>query len=493
MGANGVIKYKSPNIEKYFGWKPDELIGSDGWSTIHPDDQERIRKEFQLLLLDDNASKTVEYRYKCRDGSYKAIELTAVNLVNDAIISGVLINYHDITVRKQVQEALTEAKDEAIKANHAKSEFLSRMSHELRTPMNSILGFAQLMDMGELNPKQKKGVNHILDNGRHLLSLINEVLDISGIEAGRQILIPEPIQLKGIINEITDIIQVAANKKRISIELVDAPANTLYVLADKLRLKQILINLLNNAIKYNKEGGSVTIKAALREAHLPGNIPVRISVSDSGNGIKPEDISKLFQPFERIGANKTETEGTGLGLLVVKKLIEALGGSVGVESEVGIGSTFWIELPLSDIHIPDTLQTSGFLAPQLPETILGETILYIEDNISNIELVQDILAEYRPAIQLVTSMFGKQTMKLAREHKPGLILLDLDLPDIHGNELLDKLLADDFTKSIPVIIISADAMPFQIEKLMKAGAKDYLTKPLDVIQFLNAVDKNIET
>jgi PAS domain S-box-containing protein len=399
--------------------------------------------------------------------------------------------FEDITKRKRAESDLKKARNEAEKANHAKSEFLSRMSHELRTPMNSILGFAQLMDMGELNSKQKKGIKHIMNNGRHLLSLINDVLDISGIEAGRQILTPEPVQLAAIINEITDSIQIAANKRKVSIVLVDSPANSLFALADKLRLKQILINLLSNAIKYNNEGGSVTIKIAVQPTNESGRCPVKISICDTGNGIRPEDIGKLFQAFERIGADQTETEGTGLGLMVVKKLIEVMGGKVGVESVVGTGSTFWIELPISNNSKQDMSQTNGSPTPGLQETKHDTTILYIEDNPSNIELVEAIIEQHCPEIRLVTSIHGKQTLPLAKEYKPGLIMLDLNLPDMPGIDVLEQLLADDHTKAIPVIIISADAMPFQIEKLIKAGATDYLTKPLDIVQFLKTIEQHL--
>jgi PAS domain S-box-containing protein len=396
--------------------------------------------------------------------------------------------FEDITGRKRTETEIRKSRNEAEKANRAKSEFLSRMSHELRTPMNSILGFAQLLEMGELNPKQKKSISHILNNGNHLLALINEVLDISGIEAGRQILTPEPVQLALMVSEIAENFQVAASKRQVSVVLPDSAENTLCVWADRLRLKQVLINLFSNAIKYNRDGGSVMVEIAFQPADASGHARVRMSISDTGDGIRPEDIGKLFQAFERIGAATTETEGTGLGLMVVKKLTEAMGGKVGVHSKPGVGSTFWIELPPAE----NKKTINGRVTEAAPirgeYTTGGKAVLYIEDNLSNIELVQAIMADHRPGIRLVSSIHGKEAVRLARDHKPDLILLDLDLPDIQGSEVLEQLLADSLTKEIPVIIISADAMQFQVEKLMKAGAIDYLTKPLEVVQFLRTID-----
>ena len=863
MGMDGVMKYKSPNIEKYFGWKPQDLIGTDGWSTIYPDDLDRIQKEFSDLVKNDKSVKTVTYRYKCKNGSYKPIELTATNLANDPVIQGVLLNYHDITEReeaenslrrseaekaaiiravpdlmfrirrdgtyldymspdqnmlfvpeeqfikktisqvlppdlalqsmaaiekafhleemtgfeyslmvkdklryfenriivssadevlsiirditfrkeseaalamqsaafesfalaiiitdikgiiqwansaftgltgytaveaigktpgalvksgkqdkdfykrfwdtllnkevwtgelinrrkdgslyyeeqtitpvldskgnissfisikiditerkklfqqiadqrrrladilkgtnagtwewnvqtgetifneqwaemlgytleeispvsietwmkfahpddlkasgellekyfkgeldyytfesrmkhksgewiwvldrgrvhewdkdgkpvlmsgthqaiteqKRIEHALIVAKNEAEKANQAKSEFLSRMSHELRTPMNSILGFTQLMEMGGLDPKHKKGVNHILNNGRHLLNLINEVLDISGIEAGRVSLSFVPVHLSRIIWEAIDTIDPAARAMHVKFELIDAGHEPLFVKADHHRLRQVLINLFNNAVKYNREGGSVMIKTKLQPVIAPAIAFVRISVSDTGPGINPEFIGKLFMPFERIGAEKTGIEGTGLGLMVVKKLMDAMGGSVGVESVPGEGSTFWIELPYIEVQEITSEQTEY---SSVTPTIISEktrTILYIEDNASNTELVEQILVNHRPFIQLVSSKKGGQAVPMAIEYAPDLILLDLDLPDVQGFEVIKLLQAEEKTMAIPVVVISADAMPQQIEKLMIAGAKDYLTKPLDIRVFLQVVDE----
>ncbi len=395
----------------------------------------------------------------------------------------------DITARKQAEEEIRKARNEAEKANLAKSEFLSRMSHELRTPMNSILGFAQLMKMGELAPAHQKGVNHILTSGTHLLNLINEVLDISRIEAGRITLSLEPVQLISVIMEMIDIVTPNAVKRNLKTELLPSPTNQLFVKADRQRLKQVLLNLINNAVKYNREGGSVIIKTELQQGVAGDMSLVRISVIDMGVGISHEDLPKLFLPFERIGAERSATEGTGLGLAVVKKLMEAMGGVVGVDSIPGEGSTFWIELPLTDSQKIQIARTVDILKQGSISTVKAGSVLYIEDNMSNADLVEGILETNRPAIRLITSMYGNLAVSMAIENKPDLILLDLDLPDMHGSKVLENLQANPATREIPVVIISADAMPQQVERLMLAGARDYLTKPLEIVSFLKMVDE----
>jgi signal transduction histidine kinase/CheY-like chemotaxis protein len=397
-----------------------------------------------------------------------------------------------ITEQKRIEHALIVAKNEAEKANQAKSAFLSRMSHELRTPMNSILGFTQLMELGGLDPKHKKGVNHILNNGRHLLNLINEVLDISGIEAGRLSLSFIPVEVGRIITETIDTLYPLANKMRVTLELINQESDSLFVNADHHRLRQVLINLISNAIKYNREGGSVMIKTELQPGIAQGISFVRISVSDTGPGINPELIEKLFMPFERIGAEKTGVEGTGLGLMVVKKLMDIMGGRAGVESVSGEGSTFWIELPHIAGHESALGQTEHRSLHHVMKTQKSGTILYIEDNASNTDLVEQILLDYRPFIRFVSSTKGAQTVPLAIKHTPDLILLDLDLPDMKGFEVIRLLQGEEKTRAIPVVVVSADAMAHQIEILMNAGSKDYLTKPLDIRTFLKVVDEWME-
>jgi signal transduction histidine kinase len=301
------------------------------------------------------------------------------------------------------------------------------------------------------------------------------------------------VNLDIIIHEMMDIVKPQVVERNLTMNLISTTDSQLFVKSDRQRLKQILLNLINNALKYNREGGSIFIQTKIKPADPVKNIvPVRISITDTGMGISQENLSKLFIPFERFGAEKTATEGTGLGLAVVKKLIDAMGGNLGVESTPNVGSTFWVELPHCESQL-ERAEKSGQLTDVRSETVENSgTVLYIEDNSSNVELVDQILSIQRPGINLITNAYGRQAVGLALNHRPSLILLDLNLPDIHGSEVLGLLLAEERTKNIPVVIISADAMQQQLDRLLKAGARHYLTKPLNVPDLLQVVDEFIK-
>lgn len=473
--------------EEVTGFSVEESLGKLFFDYIHPDDKQRNAELFLPLIERKKEYCRHQVRYLTKSGGFRWIEVFArlgLNDQNETV--GTFGTLLDITDSKEVEDEIRKARLEAERANMEKSEFLSRMSHELRTPMNSILGFAQLLQMGELNPIQKKGVNHILRSGKHLLDLINEVLDISRIEAGRLSLSMEPVQCFNIILEMIDVVLPLAQIREITINVENSASNQLFVRSDRQRLKQVLLNLLNNAVKYNKTGGAVTVKTEKIQKNESDLI--RISIMDTGVGIRPEDMPKLFNPFERIGAERTDTEGTGLGLAVVKKLIDALGGDVGVESTSGEGSTFWIEIPHVESQL-ETIHKSGVLTDsEVPVNNRSGTILYIEDNTPNIELVEQILYSHRPGVKLITNMNGLQAVHLANEYHPDLILLDMNLPDIHGSEVIKLLHEDKKAHNIPIVVVSADAMPQQHEKMIRAGARNYLTKPLDVIAFLKVID-----
>jgi signal transduction histidine kinase/CheY-like chemotaxis protein len=389
--------------------------------------------------------------------------------------------------RAEAERACNEAED----ANLAKSDFLSRMSHELRTPLNAILGFGQIMEMQELTPLQNESIKHILKGGRHLLALINEVLDLARVEAGHLELSLEPVGVREIVDEVASLIRPLADQNDIRLDASFRAVSDVYVLADQQRLKQVLINLLSNAVKYNHRGGSVSLSCA---ESTVGRI--RIGVTDTGPGIAAQDLGKLFVPFERLGAEKSLIEGTGLGLAFSKRLVEAMGGTIDVESVTGQGtlqgSTFTVELPRAEVPLAPKSSPGGVASPgaiRAPATI--KTVLSIEDNASNYRLIETILSS-RPGIKLLGAMQGRVGLDIAFQHRPDLILLDLHLPDIMGHEVLRQLQEVAETKDIPVVILSADATPPQIERLLAAGARAYLTKPLNVKQFLEVLGEMLK-
>lgn len=466
---------KRNNGELYWQDVSINPISDEKGNTIH----------FVAIIQDISDRKKVEEELQELNMSLeqKVMERTSeLSITNEFLMK-------EVVARKKHETELKLARNEAEKANKAKSEFISRMSHELRTPMNSILGFAQLFSMGDLSPVQRRGVDHILNSGNHLLKLINEVLDISKIEAGKLSLSVEQIKVKEAISEAMDLVHPLTLNPQITISYVPHETDGLSIKADKQRLIQVLVNILTNAIKYNKKGGTVKIETIIERGNVDENDKVKIAITDTGIGIAEKDINKLFVPFERIVNAEMQIEGTGLGLSIAKELIALMDGEISVQSKPGVGSTFFITLPHVCHEKMDLSAIAGTGIVNAQSKKAKGTVLYIEDNHSNIELVDQVLTTHRPDIKLICNKFGKQTIDLAIEHTPDLILLDLDLPDTHGSDVIKELKQHKQTRHIPVVIISADAMPYRIKSLMKSGAERYLTKPLDVLELLQEVDK----
>lgn len=381
----------------------------------------------------------------------------------------------------QANHELQEARIQAERANRAKSQFLSRMSHELRTPLNAINGFAQLLEMSDLAPQDLENVRMIATAGHHLLDLINELLDIGRIEADELGLSLEPVRVADVHEETVDMIHPLAAERGIDLK-DEAGSPDLHVVADRQRLKQVLLNLLSNAVKFNHEGGTV------RFGWAAADDKVRIEVADTGVGIAEEGLERLFVPFDRIDAERTGVEGTGLGLTLSKRLVEVMAGRLTVESEVGVGSTFGVELPRAHIDGAKGNDDASLEAEPLSRPVDRDaTILYIEDDFSSFRLVEQVLQQ-RLGVTPLHAARGRDGLDLARRHPPKIILLDINLPDMSGHDVLGILKADPSTQDTPVIILSADVNPDLMDTLRDAGASDYLKKPIDVHHLVRVVE-----
>jgi CheY-like chemotaxis protein len=402
----------------------------------------------------------------------------------------------DVTERKRLDQALQDknvelerAKIAAEKANLAKSDFLSSMSHELRTPLNAILGFAQLMesDSPPATPSQKASIDQILHAGWYLLQLINEILDLAQIESGKLSLSPEPVSLAEVMFECRAMIEPQGQKRSIKMTFpqFDIPC---FVGADRTRLKQVLINLLSNAIKYNQPGGTVVVECTTNTSER-----TRISVRDTGAGLPPEKLAQLFQPFNRLGQESSAEEGTGIGLVMSKRVVELMGGVIGVESTVGVGSVFWFEL--SSAAAPqlavDRAEPTAMAQAQVQHGAPLRTLLYVEDNPANLKVVEQLIAR-RPDMRLLSAVNGNLGIELARDNQPDVILMDINLPGISGIEALKILREDPATAHIPVVALSANAMQRDIDKGLQAGFFWYLTKPIKVNEFIDVLDAALE-
>ena len=490
----GIISDVNKQMEALTGCTRDELIGAPFKSYFT--DPGRAEAGIKRVL-NENKVTNYELTARARDGTETIVSYNATTFYDrDRNLQGVFAAARDVTERKLLDAVLQQsnielekAKSAAEKANLAKSDFLSSMSHELRTPLNAILGFAQLIDTGLPPPTvaQKRSVNQILQAGWYLLELINEILDLALIESGKLSMSTEPVAMDAVLQECRAMIEPQAKKRAIKVTFSQGAA-LYHVRADRTRLKQVLINLLSNAIKYNRLGGTVEV------ACLPDDFGrLRIGVQDSGEGLSSEKIEQLFQPFNRLGQEASEEEGTGIGLVVCKHLAGLMGGDIGVSSTVGVGSLFWIELERT--AAPQTTLGAGPPLPVPPGDINADapscTVLYVEDNPANLILVEEIIAR-RPYIRLLSAVDGRSGIELARQALPDVILMDINLPGMSGITALGILSKDLVTAHIPVVALSANAIPRDIENGLAAGFYGYLTKSIQVGQFLETLDKALK-
>jgi PAS domain S-box-containing protein len=486
----GIITDVNKQMEALTGCTRDELIGAPFKNYFT--DPERAEAGIKLVL---GAKKVTDYELtaRARDGKETVVSYNATTFYDrDRRLQGVFAAARDVTERKRFERALQDtnvelesAKSAAEKANLAKSDFLSSMSHELRSPLNAILGFAQLLESTSPAPtaSQRESIAQILQAGWHLLTLISEVLDLAVVESGKMSLTPERVALDEVISECRAMMEPQAQQRGISMTFpqLDIP---FFVNVDRTRLKQVLINLLSNAIKYNRPRGTVEVKCA-----VAGPERIRVSVADTGAGLSREKLTQLFQSFNRLGQEAGVEEGTGIGLVVSKQLVELMGGAIGAESSVGVGSVFWIELPLTtapQLAAATAAFTIGGGA-RVPTGAPLRTLLYVEDNTANVKLIEQLIAR-RSDMRLLSAPNGALGIDLARAAQPDVILMDINLPGISGIEALKILREDPATTHIPVIGLSANAMPSDIEKGLEAGFFRYLTKPIKVTEFMDTLN-----
>lgn len=467
------------------GYDRDEMLGM----TVSDIDSNFSKDGFAEAVkpLRETRASRFETINRSKDGRLIPVEVACYFQPPQRDRGGRFIAFlSDISERRETELVIAAAREAAESANRAKSEFLSSMSHELRTPMNAILGFSQILSLDEaLSNSQRDGIGEIYKAGQHLMSLINDVLDLARIDSGKVAVSLEPVELAPLFDECGRLVKPLASARQISIQSSDW--NNLWVRADLVRLKQVLINLISNAVKYNRVNGSISLSW---ECIHPGFL--RIVVADTGRGIPADRIKDLFQPFNRLGAENSAIEGTGIGLSITRKLVEMMDGHVGVESTPGLGSRFWVELPgaaaVADAqHVPDDDAEETGLAASARE----QCVLCIDDNRINLKLIGQVLRA-RPNIRLITAHTPGQGIELAKALRPDLILLDINMPDMDGYQVLTVFKADPDLKNVPVVALTANAMPRDIERGLQAGFTAYVTKPIDVNHFLRTVDDVVE-
>jgi len=499
----GIIQLFNVGAERMLGYRAVEVVNRVRPSDMHDPQEVRVRAMALSLELDTpiapgfealafKASRGIEDVYEltyiCKDGSRFPAIVSITALRDDyGDLIGYLLIGSDNSVRKRGELQLNEAMAAAEQANRAKTDFISSMSHELRTPLNAILGFAQLLESGTPlpTPTQKRSIEQILKAGWYLLELINEILDLALIESGKLTLSGEPVSLTEVLAECRAMVEPQAQQRGIGMVFARLEQQRC-VKADRTRLKQVLINLLFNAIKYNQPGGHVTVECTLATPET-----IRISVRDTGPGLSAAQQAQLFQPFNRLGQENGGVEGAGIGLVVTQRLVHLMGGEIGVDSTPGVGSVFWVQMALT--AAPQRNPTDGDTPradpprPDAPQGTPLHTLLYVEDNPANLELVELIIGR-RADLRLLSAADASLGIEFARVYQPEVILMDINLPGISGIEAMKILRADPSTAHIPIIALSANAVPRDIQRALDAGFFNYLTKPIKVNQLMDALE-----
>jgi PAS domain S-box-containing protein len=466
ISSDGMIVYASEAMSTLFGVPPELVVGRSVYDmdAIHPDDREQVRASLRRLLGGELMTDRGRFRIRDVEGRAMVLDARRRAIVDDDLqVTAAVSIVTDVTEQVALERQL-------FQANRAKSEFLARMSHDLRTPLNSILGFAQLLELDELTSVQYESLRHISRAGSHLLELINEILDMARIDAGKLEFALEPVSLEEVVREVAVLMQPQAEQFDVAVDV--AAVRVPHVLADRQRLRQAITNLVSNAIKYNRRGGLVRVDGTSTSAGR-----VRLTVTDTGPGIPTDRHGAVFAPFERLGAEQTTVEGTGVGLTLAKRVIEAMGGAIGFESNVGVGSTFWVELDAvrDPVEVHDSEPERVDPMVRLP----GGRILYIEDDPANLIFLERAL-ERHPGVELVPATAGRAGLALAAENPPSLVLLDVHLPDMAGIDVLRRLRSNPATADVPVVALSADASARQVRVMIEEGAVAYLYKPIDV-------------
>jgi PAS domain S-box-containing protein len=489
LSPEGNVVSWNSGAQRIKGFTSEEIMGQH-FSRFYPPDDVASDKPKRDIHVASTLGRFEDEGWRVRkDGStfWANVVITAIrDQAGD--LRGFAKLTRDLTARQQIETEMSDAKAAAEKANLAKSDFLSNMSHELRSPLNAILGFAQLMESEAPAPSdsQKESIIQILNAGWYLLDLINEILDLAVIESGRLSMSRESVSVAEVMVECQAMIEPQAQRRGIKMTYprFDIPV---WVHADRTRLKQVILNLLSNAIKYNAIGGTVVVECSGEST--PGR--VRISVTDTGSGLSSEQIGQLFQPFNRLGQQTSAEQGTGIGLVVSKRLMELMDGLVGVESTVGAGSIFWLELnSTAQLPVPKNGHDVEVMRPLLAGAA-QRTLLYVEDNPANLKLVERLIAR-RPDMRLLTAIDGPTGVALARSEKPEVILMDINLPGMSGFDALKILRADPATAHIPVVALSANAVPRDVQKGLDAGFFRYLTKPIKVAELMDTLSAALD-